>query len=294
MSQEIKGSTVTQKSKNITLLIELLMIMVGNTILALGLNWFLAPSDLVVGGVTGITIIFEALASIPMWITNILINVPLFAIAAKQKGFKFVAKSAFSAGFLSIALIITPYIPPIVADQGILMNTIYGALFLGIGIGIVLRASATTGGTDMAATIIHNINRNIPISKVILIMDSIIVIFGAFVFGVDKAMYALIAIYINANVVSWIIDGGNASKSVLIISDKHDELGKAIIARIRRGATALKGTGMYTQQEKNILYVVVGKNQIVELQKIVKEIDPRAFITIMDAKEVIGEGFREH
>ncbi|SHH83425.1 Uncharacterized membrane-anchored protein YitT, contains DUF161 and DUF2179 domains [Clostridium collagenovorans DSM 3089] len=294
MSEVMEDVELNKRGNRKKLIVELLMIMLGNLILSLGLNWFLSPSDLVVGGITGVSIILDYLVNIPMWVTNIIVNLPLFLIAAKQLGFKFIAKSAFSAGFLSVALWFTGFIPPLVEDPGMLMNAVYGAIFLGVGIGIVLRASATTGGTDMAATIIHTAKKNFPLAKIMLCIDSTIIAIGAAVFGVEKAMYALIAVYIISRVVSTIIDGGDLSKSVLIVSDKHEELGKSIISRLKRGATSLRGTGMYTQHEKNLLYVVVRKNEIVELQKIVKEIDPKAFMTIMEAKEVIGEGFRDY
>ena len=272
-------------------------IVIGATILAAGVNMFLAKIKLVTGGLTGLAIVAEYLTEkhygkgIPLWFTNIVINIPLLAIAIKLKGKKFVGKSMFAAAYLSFALFYTSYIPAPEVD--FLLASIFGGVLVGTGLGFVLRASASTGGTDLAANIIKVYLKNVPMSKIILIIDSTIILIGAFVFGIERAMYALISVYIVTKVIDSILEGINFSKGVFIISDYSKEIADALMKDLKRGVTGINGTGMYTKGEKNVLFVVVGKNQIVPLQKIVKEIDDKSFITITDVREVLGEGFTD-
>lgn len=272
-------------------------IIIGTTILAAAINMFFAKLKLVTGGVTGLAIVIEYITEqhfgrgIPLWLTNIAINIPLFAIAIKLKGRKFVGKSMFAAAYLSFALFYTSFIPAPKVD--FLLASIFGGVLAGTGLGFVLRASASTGGTDLAANIIKVYLKNVPIAKIMLVIDSTIILTGAFVFGVQKAMYALISIYIVTKVIDSILEGINFSKAVFIISDNSKEIAETLMRDLKRGVTGINGTGMYTKGEKQVLFVVVGKNQIVSLQKMVKEIDTSAFITIADVREVVGEGFTE-
>jgi len=282
------------KNENI---LNYIYIIIGATILAAGVNMFLAKIKLVTGGVSGLAIIIQYITEkhygrgVPLWLTNIVVNIPLFAIAIKLKGRQFVGKSMFAAAYLSFALFYTSFIPAPEVD--FLLSSIFGGVLVGTGLGFVLRASASTGGTDLAANIIKVYLKNVPIAKIILVLDSTIIIIGAFVFGVEKAMYALISIYIVAKVIDSILEGINFSKAVFIISDNSKEIAEILMRDLKRGVTGINGTGMYTKGEKQVLFVVVGKNEIVPLQKMVKEIDKSAFITIADVREVLGEGFTE-
>ncbi|MBW9171288.1 YitT family protein [Clostridium estertheticum] len=272
-------------------------IMIGATILAAGINMFFANLKLVTGGVSGLAIVVEYLSiknygvDIPLWFTNIVVNIPLLAIAIKLKGRAFVGKSMFAAAYLSFALFYTSFIP--VPKVDLLIASIFGGVFVGIGLGFVLRASASTGGTDLAANIIKVYLKNVPIAKIILVIDSTIILLGAFVFGIEKAMYALISTYIVSKVIDSILEGINFSKAVFIISDYSNEIAEILMKDLNRGVTGIHAKGMYSKGEKQVLFVVVGKDEIVPLQKMVKEIDTKAFITIADVREVLGEGFSE-
>lgn len=274
-----------------------LYIIIGATILAAGVNMFLAQLKLVTGGVSGLGIIIQYVAekhygiAVPLWFTNIVVNIPLLIIAIKLKGKEFVGKSMFAAAYLSFALFYTSYIPAPQVD--LLIASIFGGVLVGTGLGFVLRASASTGGTDLAANIIKVYLKNVPIARIILVIDSTIVLIGAFVFGAQKAMYALISIYIVTKVIDSILEGINFSKAVFIISDKSVEISEILMMDLKRGVTGINATGMYTKGEKQMLFVVVGKNEIVPLQKMVKDIDRSAFITIADVREVLGEGFTD-
>lgn len=285
------------KANNKEELIKYLMIVIGTTITAMGINIFYSPYHLVTGGLSGLAIVVEYVSKntlgfgVPLWLTNLLVNIPLFIIGIKLKGKSFAGKSIFAAGFLSLALWYTSYIPAVKAD--LLIAAVFGGVLVGVGIGLVLRASATTGGTDLLATIIKHYFRRLQISNIMLGIDSVIITVGLFVFGVEKAMYALISVFIISKVINSVLEGINYSKAVHIISTKSEEVSVALMKELNRGVTGINGTGMYTGGDKRILFVVCSKNQIVALQKVVTSIDDKAFITITDVREVVGRGFTE-
>jgi len=293
----MKGAMKMNKANNKEELIKYLMIVIGTTITAMGINIFYSPYHLVTGGLSGLAIVVEYVSKntlgfgVPLWLTNLLVNIPLFIIGIKLKGKSFAGKSIFAAGFLSLALWYTSYIPAVKAD--LLIAAVFGGVLVGVGIGLVLRASATTGGTDLLATIIKHYFRRLQISNVMLGIDSVIITVGLFVFGVEKAMYALISVFIISKVINSVLEGINYSKAVHIISTKSEEVSVALMKELNRGVTGINGTGMYTGGDKRILFVVCSKNQIVALQKVVTSIDDKAFITITDVREVVGRGFTE-
>lgn len=274
-----------------------LMIIVGITITAIGINVFYSPYQLVTGGLSGFAIVIEYVSrtvlgyGIPLWLTNLVVNIPLFIVGIKLKGKEFAGKSIFAAMFFSVALWYTSYIPPVKSD--LLIASVFGGALVGLGIGFVLRASATTGGTDLLATIIKHYFKRIQISNIMLGIDSVIITIGLFVFGVEKAMYALISVFIVSKVINSVLEGINYSKAVHIISTKAEEVSAALMKELNRGVTGINGTGMYTGEDKKILFVVCSKNQLVTLQKVVTSVDDKAFITITDVREVVGRGFTE-
>lgn len=279
---------------------EFLMILLGVTILALGINWFTSPLGLVTGGLSGVTIIVKEVTSkvlgfgVPLWITNLVLNVPLFIISIKQRGFGFAKKSLWAVGLLTCALWYTEFIPNLLDVQGdLLLGAIFGGAIIGIGVGTVLKAGATTGGTDMLATIIKFKHSRFPIAKVMLGIDALIIIAGMLIFGSMKAMYAIIAVFITSKMITWVLEGMNYAKAAFIMSDKNTEIAEAIMEKIPRGVTGIKATGMYTKEDKNMLFAVVSQKEITKLRDLVREIDPNAFVTIADVREVLGQGFIE-
>ncbi|CAM2759211.1 YitT family protein [Hathewaya histolytica] len=274
-----------------------ILIMIGVSIAAFGVNQFLVPANLVIGGLAGLAIVIEHITKatigygVPLWMSNIIINIPLFAISIKQRGLKFGTKSMFAAMYFSVALWYTEFIPRVLINENLFLSSIYGAISLGAGVGLVLRASATTGGSDMAASIIQYKFESLTIAKIMMFIDSTIILMGAIVFGVERAMYALVSVYVVSKVVSTIVEGVNFAKAVLIISNKSTEISESVASKLKRGSTYIKGRGMYTKVEKDMLFIVVSQKQIVSLRKIVKDIDPKAFITVSDVREALGEGF---
>lgn len=270
-------------------------IMFGCLLLGVAFNVFLQPNNFVLGGVTGFGLILDTLCqshfgfSFPVWLSNIMINAPLFLIGYKLYGFHFVGDTIFATLFLSFSIGITEWLPPFTKD--ILLASVFGALIDGLGLGLIIKNRCTTGGTDLMATIIHRFLRHVEISKILLFIDFSIITLGVVVFGIIPTMYAIISISIFTKVIGTVVAGFDFSKSVFIISNKTDEIGHAILNTISRGATSLDAHGMYTKQPKNVIFCVVSQKQIPELKELVDEIDPDAFVVVSNASEVIGHGF---
>ena len=279
---------------------EFLTILLGVTILSIGINWFTSPLNLVTGGLSGVTIIVKNLSEtylgfgIPLWVTNFVLNVPLFVISIKQRGAEFAKKSLWSVALLTLALWYTEFLPILLDVKGdLLLGGIFGGIIIGLGIGIVLRTGATTGGTDMLATIIKYKNSHLPIAKLMLAIDCVIILAGLLIFGPIKAMYAIISVFISSKVIAAVLEGMNFAKAAFIISDKSEEIAEAITGELNRGATGIKAKGMYTKEDKDMLFVVVSQKEITKLSEMVRRLDKDAFVTITDVREVLGQGFIE-
>jgi uncharacterized membrane-anchored protein YitT (DUF2179 family) len=275
-----------------------LLIMIGTTLLAIAINTFFEPMQLVIGGVTGIAIIIKDISmhivegGIPLWVTNIVINIPLFVIAVFLKGKNFGGRSLFATLYLSFALFYTQGIPLVTHD--ILLTMVYGGILAGIGLGLVLAAFSTTGGTDLAASILQHYFKNFSVAQIMLVLDALIIIVGAFIFSPEQALYAIISIYITTKIIDSILEGIHFSKAAFIISAESDLIAKTIIEGLDRGVTGLSGHGMYSKVEKQVLLCVVSKKEIIKLKELVREIDKKAFVIVADVKEVLGEGFIEY
>lgn len=278
--------------------IEYLYIVIGTTLLAVAINVFFEPYNLVIGGVSGLSIIIKNYAmqhynmNIPLWLANTVLNVPIFLVGIKTLGFKMLKRTMFSTLYLSFALYYTKFIPieGVVAIDPILI-VLFGGTLSGIGIGLVFRSFSTTGGTDLAATIIHQFIRHISVSKILFVLDTAIIITGVFMFGISKAMYAIVVVYISSKVIDSILEGLSFSKAALIISEHSENIANAIFSEIDRGVTGLSGRGMYTRKNKELLLCVVSKKEIINLKNLVKSIDDKAFLLIFDIRETLGEGF---
>lgn len=274
------------------------LMILGSGCLAFGIVSMYSPVGLVTGGFSGIAIIVKQLSSIsmereiPLWLTNIVLNIPVFLAAWKMKGADFVKRTGFSACMLSVWLYILPTAD--MTQQDPMLAAIYGGVLSGIGIGLVLLAKATTGGTDLLAVLIQHKLRHYSVIQILQIIDGLIVVAGLYVFGVKTGLYAVIAIYITSKVSDALMEGMKFSKAALIITDCYEKVAQALMKQLNRGVTGLYAKGMYSDTEKCLLYCVVSKKEIVDLKEIVVEIDPYAFVIVSDAREVLGEGFLEY
>ena len=277
--------------------LEYLMIIVGTGLMSLAINSVFDASGMVTGGFSGIAIIIKAWTKglvnggIPLWVTNCVLNIPLFFIAWRVKGFSFIKKAILGEISLSVWLAIQPVFH--LAGDDLLLAALYGGVIQGVGIGLVFLGGGTTGGTDMMAAIIQKFLQHYSISQIMQIIDGAVVVVGMYVFGIHKALYAIIAVYLVTKVSDGLIEGLKFSKAVYIITEKPEEIAGMIMEDLDRGATGSNVKGMYSGQDKLMLFVVVNKKEIVMLKEKVDEIDPQAFVIVTDAREVHGEGFIE-
>ena len=274
--------------------IDAILMVVGTGLMALAIQCIYDPVGLVTGGFTGVAIIakYVTKGAVPLWLTNLVLNVPLFLLAALVKGKKFVARTAVATVLLSAWLYVIPLWN--LAEGDYVLSAIFGGVICGVGMGMVLLARATTGGTDMLAALIQHKLRHYTIMQIICVIDGIIVAVGIYSFGVKAALYAIVAIYVTSKVSDTLMEGMKYSKAVFIVSDRYKEISDAIMTQMDRGVTGLDAVGMYSGDEKCMLYCVVSKKEIVVLKEIILKIDNNAFVIVTDAREVVGEGFLEY
>ena len=275
---------------------EYLLIIVGTALMATAITSCFDAAGLVTGGFSGISILVKAGTKslygngIPLWVTNLVLNIPVFLLAAKIKGIAFVKKALLGDLSLTVWLAV---LPAWKLSVDFLLVALYGGLLQGVGIGLVFLGGGTTGGTDLLAAIIQNFMRHYSIAQIMQFVDGAVVLVGMYVFGVERALYAIIAVYLVTKVSVGIIEGLKFSKSVYIITEKPDEVSRMVMEDLDRGITGISAKGMYSGQDKLMLFCVVGKKELVHLKEMIDEIDPNAFVIVGDAREVHGEGFLE-
>ncbi|WP_368190821.1 YitT family protein [Blautia sp. 1033sp1_1033st1_G9_1033SCRN_220408] len=278
-----------------------LLIIVGTCLMAVAVISAFDKAGMVTGGFSGVAIIVkewtESLVpgGIPLWITNMALNIPLFFLGMRIGGFQFVKKALVGELCLSFWLAMLPgCIPDFnLAGNDLLLAAVYGGVIQGVGIGLVFLGQGTTGGTDMMAALIQRKLKHYSIAQIMQFIDGLVVVVGMYVFGVYKALYAIIAVYLVTKVTDGMIEGLKFSKGAYIITEKADQVSHMIINEMDRGVTGLKGVGMYSGQDKLMLFCVVNKKEIVTLKEKVDMIDPDAFVIVCDVREVHGEGFIE-
>lgn len=273
-------------------------IVLGTGIMALAIKCIFDPISLVTGGFTGIAIIVKKMTEgvleggIPLWFTNLVLNIPVFIIGYWMKGKNYIGKTAVAAGLLSLWLYVIPEMNLVKGDY--ILASIFGGVITGVGLGMILWANATTGGTDMVASLIQMKLKHYSIAQILQVLDGIIVLAGLFVFGLQPALYAIVAIFIVSKVTDTMLEGMNFSKAAYIITEHYEEVAQGIMTELDRGVTGLEARGMYSGDRKFMLYCVVSKKQIVLLKELVTRIDSHAFVIVGDVREVLGEGFIEY
>ncbi|HIT66684.1 MAG TPA: YitT family protein [Candidatus Merdisoma merdipullorum] len=272
-----------------------LFILSGTALMAFSIASVLEPASLITGGFSGVAIIIKQFTEgflpggVPLSVTNLALNIPVFLIAMRLKGARYLIRTVFATVLLSFWLSVLPVIP--LAKGDLLLSSLYGGIFMGAGIGLVFAARATTGGTDLIAALIQHFLRHYSISSIMWIIDTAIVLLGAFLYGIQMALYAIIAIYLTSKISDGIIDGLKFSKAAFIITEKPGELASLVMEELDRGVTGISATGMYSGQNKNMLFCVVARKEIVRLKELAKDCDPDAFVIVTDVREVLGEGF---
>ncbi len=286
------------RNKHIIILRKYMTIVFGSILMALSVNLVFEPMGLVTGGVSGLGIVIKKLTEpfikggLPIWLFTVMCNVPLFLTAIKLKGFRFIISVLLGTITYIVALGLLPM--NMIDFDDALLASICGGAISGVGMGLVFSAMASTGGTDLLATLVHDYKRHISVPQILIVIDSTIIAVGAIVFGLGNALYAIIAIYINAKVSDSILEGLKFAKMAFIISDKYASIAQSILTSLDRGVTGLNATGMYSNKDRKMLFCVVSKKEIVKIIDISKKIDPDSFVIVSDVREVQGEGFIEY
>ena len=279
--------------KNNDILIQYIGLIIACMIMAVGLNMFLVPKTIAPGGLSGLSVVISKLTGFP--VSNILftISTPLLLFSVKILGKKDAIKTFIGMAILTLSLKVTEPLSTISLTDNTLLAAISGSILVGLSLGILFRIDASTGGTDLIALMLNRIIPSIPVSKCLSMIDgTVVVLAGVVNMNFETGLYSAIALYIMVKIIDTITAGFDYAKAFFIITEKKDVLQEAII-ELNRGITILDAKGGYTNEDKNVMLVVVNqKKQEVALKKMVKELDEKSFIIVTDVYEVLGKGFK--
>lgn len=260
----------------------------GLLICALAYRMFLVPNEIAPGGFTGIGQLCNALFGIKVGTVSIILNVPLFAVSMRSLGLKFGVKSFVASMLLSLLI---DYLPVPSATDDLLLAAVFGGVVGGAGFGLILRGSATTGGSDMLGTLVHSLFPPLKVGVVVFMIDAAVVLASAFVFSPMLGMYALISTFIMNFTLEYVLEGFNRAVAFLIVSKESEAISRRVLDEMERGVTGLNGQGKYSGENREVLLCVINRFETVQLRRIVTSCDPSAFMIAINAHEVLGEGF---
>lgn len=264
-------------------------IILGSTLVALSLSVFIVPNRIVDGGVTGLAVLVHYLAGLPVGWLILAINVPIFLVGIRFVGIPFALRSLLGVVVISLAVELTARLPAVTND--LLLASVFGGILSGIGMGLVLRSQGSLGGTDILAVVFSHL-LGFTVGELLLGIDILIIGSAAYFFSVDRAMYALITMFVASKVVDIIQEGWNHTKTLVIISDQAEAIARRILDELERGVTFLNGEGAWSGKAKRVIWAVVTRAEIARVKQIVWDLDHEAFVTVADAHEVLGEGFK--
>jgi len=286
MLRKLFGNEKTTKE----LSLDLIYVILGNFILAVSSTYFVLPFNILTGGVAGVAVVVTELTNIDSILVINVLTVVLFILGAFMLGKEFAYKTMLSAIIYPLCMYILSFFP-IALDIDILLASIYTGVLIGLGVGIVFRTGASTGGMDIPPLIVNKYT-NIKLSPLLLITDGLTVLLGLIAFGLEKSLIGLISVYIFSMVVDKVMMlGGAESKAIYIVSEHYEEINTKIQVQLDRGTTILSGKGGYTEKDRPVIFVVISQKEYPKLNSLVHHIDPQAFIVVSDATEVKGEGF---
>lgn len=266
------------------------LLLVGSFIVAISFNLFLLPNQIASGGVAGISVILHARLNIPPAYSQWALNIPLFAIGVLVLGRRFGVKTLLGSVMLPLFILLTSNWTTPTHDP--LLASIYGGLGVGLGLGLVFRGRASTGGLDVAAQVLHRLT-GIRLGLALAAFDGLVIVSAGLLIAFENAMYALIGLFVTSKTIDVVQAGLQTSKAAFIVSNEPDRVSEAILHDLDRGLTRLHGQGGYTGRERPVLLAVVGQNEVAKLKAIVKKADPHAFVMISNTAEVLGEGFQQ-
>lgn len=269
---------------------DILLITVGAFIYAFGVNYFFVANKLADGGLAGISVILHYLFNFNISITYLILNIPLIIMGYKLIGGQFILKTFYGTAMTSLAFRVFQNYLGVMEDK--LIASIFGGLIIGIGLGTIFVGGGSSGGSDILVKILNKYF-DIPIGKAFLALDFLVLSALGLLFGKDIFMYTLVGLFISTKAIDFIQDGLDTAKAVIIISDESEKIKDEIMKETGRGVTILNARGGYTNDTKNVLYCIVGRYEVTLIKRIVKNIDRKAFMSISEVSEVLGEGFKD-
>lgn len=264
------------------------LVVLGTLLGGVSFNGFFLPYDIAPGGVTGISTVLASFLPLGVGLLSFLINVPLFLLGWRTVGWRFAVRSFIAMLLLSLFIDVLPSGD---LSGNVMLAAIFGGLLLGVGLGMVVRGGATTGGTDMAAKMLHERISFVSIPAILLAIDGAVVLVAAMVFGAEAGLWALISLFVSSYAMDMVIKGFNTAMQFMIITNHADEIIRRIHGELDRGCTRLMAQGTYSGRNVGTLICVLSRMEAPQLKKIVAEVDPKAFVTVCNVNEALGEGF---
>ncbi|WP_019532672.1 YitT family protein [Paenibacillus ginsengihumi] len=267
-----------------------IFITLGAVLMAVALELFLVPNQVIDGGITGISIVLSAITPVPLGLFIFLINIPFLLVGYKQIGKTFAFSTLYGIALMSLTTLWLHHAEPFTNEK--ILAVLFGGLLLGLGVGMVIRFGGSLDGTEIVAILLSKKMR-IPVGQIIMFINVFIFIIAGFVFGWDSAMYSIFAYYIASKVMDIVVEGLDESKSVTIISNEYEEIAEAITNRLGRNSTFLYARGGYSKEDTQMIYCVVTRLEVAKLKAIVQEIDSKAFISVQHVADVMGGSFEK-
>ncbi|MEK5644340.1 MULTISPECIES: YitT family protein [Paenibacillus] len=266
-------------------------ITVGAVLMAVALEVFLVPNEIIDGGITGISIVLSKVTTFPLGIFLFIINLPFLFLGYKQIGKTFAFSTLYGIAVMSVTTQLLHHVSPFTNEK--ILAVLFGGLILGLGVGLVIRFGGSLDGTEIVAILLSKKLR-MPVGQIIMIMNVFIFIVAGFVFGWDSAMYSIFTYYMASKVMDIVVEGLNESKSVTIISNEYEEISQTIQDRLGRSTTFMYARGGYSKEDTQVIYCVVTRLELAKLKALVQEIDPKAFIAIEHVSDVLGGNFEKN
>ena len=276
---------------------DIVTIIVGSIIFALGLDCFEIPNGIAAGGISGLATIFAQIArgygiNLPIGMQVLAMNMLLMILVVREGGLRYAARTSLGIVVSSLATdLLVPFVP-VLGNGDLILCALWGGVACGFGLGLVFRAGGNTGGTDIIAQVVSR-RTSIPMGVASLIADMAVVVLSVPVFGIEKALYATIAMYLGTRVLDMVLDGFNTQRAAYIISDQHERIKKHIFSDLDRGCTELLARGGYTGKERPVIFVVLTRPEMALLRRVVASVDPQATIVVSKIHEAFGNGFEQ-
>ena len=270
-------------------------ILIGTLCMAMAVNFVYEPMHMVTGGVSGTAIIIKGLSmnwsdfEIPVWMTNILLNIPIFLWGYFVRGKRYLRVTFVANLLFTLFLFCIPVIP--IRQKDYFLAALYGGILNGTGLGLVFSTGYSTGGTDLLSSILHKYMPQVPIARILFCLDAAVIAEVIFTFGSHSADYYVFAVFLSSKFMDLILTGVRAGKQIWIISEEYQKIGSQILEELHRGVTSLDGRGVYSNRKKNVLVCLASAREIARILQIVEKNDDNAFVFIQDVKEIMGEGF---